>query len=129
MEHWINTLVQPATLDVHKLGLKAVVPAPMRMSRHDYTPDCVKDVLDWLEASEYVWKVDLEWVWKGHLCKGVCKLAGRQHRRNNRYFRYEAPDIIFIGCHACRKTYRVMVPDRLQVPVRDFLNQRISLEL
>ena len=127
MEHWVNTLVQPYKMDVHSLGLATPIPAPMRSTNNTDTPKCVMDVLDWANASSYTWKIDLEWVWKGHLNKGECRWVKRQHSRNNRYFRYEAPDIFFVGCHHCRKSYRLLVPDELQQPVRKFLNQNISL--
>jgi len=127
MEHWTNTLVQPGTRDVHELGLGTVVPAPMRAMHNADTPPCVQDVLDWANASNYTWKVDLEWTWKGHLEKGICRWVNRQHSKNNRYFRYEAPDILVIGCHHCRKNYRMLVPDEIQTPVRTFLNQTLKM--
>jgi hypothetical protein len=127
MEGWVQTLVQPGTLDVHNLGLGAVVPAPMRYGESLDTPDCITDVLDWAGASDYRWKVDLQWVWKGHLTKGVCRFAKRVHRRNNRYFTFTPPNNIYVGCHHCRKGYRIEVPDELAQPVQKFLNRKIKL--
>ena len=124
MEHWTNTLVQPGFRDVHQMGLANHVPAPLRYHNTD-TPPVVRDVLEWAGASHYSWKVDLQWVWKGHLTKGTCRWVNRQHSKNNRYFRYEAPDVLVIGCHHCRKNYKISVPDTLQDPVRTFLNQTI----
>ena len=125
MEHWTKTLVQPGTLEVHKLGFAKVDRAPTSARHSLDTPDCVIDVLDWLDASDYRWKVDLEWVWKGHLMKGVCRFAKREHSNNNRYFTYNPPSTVHIGCHHCRKTYKIQVPDDLAQPVRAFLNQKI----
>lgn len=125
MQNWVNTLVQPVrTLGVAKLGLGNIVSAPLR---NNDVPPCVEKVFDWAKASDYTWKNELEWVWGGHLQKGVCQLAGREHRRNNRYFKYKAPGIFIIGCHHCKRTYSQPVPDDLQDDVRKFLNQVISL--
>jgi hypothetical protein len=125
MENWVATLVQPVkTLDVAELGLGNVVSAPLR---NNSIPPCVGEVLEWANASDYQWKNSLEWVWGGHLRKGVCKLAKREHRRNNRWFRYEATKgVIIIGCHHCRRTYNELVPSELQSNVRKFLNQLIK---
>ena len=125
MQNWVNTLVQPVrTLGVAELGLGNVVSAPLR---NNDVPPCVAKVLDWAGCSDYRWKNDLEWVWGGHLQKGVCLLAGREHRRNNRYFKYQAPGIFIIGCHHCKRTYSQPVPDELQDEVRAFLNQVIKI--
>ena len=76
MENWVRTLVQPVrSKEVVKLGLDKVVSAPFR--NNNMVPPCVEAVLDWAGATDYRWKNDLEWVWVGHLKKGVCKLAGR----------------------------------------------------
>jgi len=126
MENWINTLVQPVkTLAVAELGLGNVVSAPLR---NNSVPPCVGKVLEWANSSDYTWKNDLEWVWGGHLQKGVCKLAKREHRRNNRWFRYNATEGVFIvGCHHCKRTYHELVPSELQSDVRKFLNQLIKI--
>lgn len=123
MENWVRTLVQPVrSKEVANLGLQRVVSAPMR---NHMVPPCVEAVLDWAGASDYRWKNDLEWVWGGHLEKGVCELARRMHRKNNRYYFYKAPDIFTIGCHHCHKRYNVPIPDELQQEVMKFLNQII----
>jgi len=125
MENWVSTLVQPVkTLAVAELGLGNVVSAPLR---NNSVPPCVAKVLEWAGASDYIWKNDLEWVWGGHLRKGVCKLAGREHRRNNRWFKYQAPAVLIIGCHHCKRTYSQSVPDELQDGVYDFLEQDINI--
>lgn len=125
MENWINTLVQPErNLEVAELGLGDVVSAPLR---NNMVPPPIAEVLDHIGASDYRWKNDLEWVWGGHLVKGVCKLAGREHRRNNRYFIYKAPGILTIGCHHCKKRYNEAIPEELQQGVRQFLNQVITI--
>lgn len=124
MENWVKTLVQPVrSKDVAKLGLQRVTSAPMR---NDMVPPCVEAVLEWAGASDYKWKNDLEWVWGGHLEKGMCKLAGRTHRKNNRYYIYKAPDMFMIGCHHCHKRYNKAIPDDLQQAVMKFLNQVIK---
>ncbi len=125
MQNWVSTLVQPErNLEAADLGLGTVVSAPLR---NNMVPPCIAKVLDHIGASDYRWKNDLEWVWGGHLVKGTCKLAGRMHRRNNRYFIYKAPGVLTIGCHHCKKRYNEAVPDELQEDVRKFLNQVIKL--
>ena len=126
MENWVSTLVQPVkTLAVADLGLGTVISAPLR---NNSVPPCVAKVLAHMGASDYTWKNDLEWVWGGHLQKGVCKLVGREHRRNNRYFIYKAEYAQFtIGCHHCKKRYNELVPSELQSEVRKFLNQLIKI--
>ena len=126
MENWVSTLVQPVkTLAVAELGLGNVVSAPLR---NNSVPPCVGKVLEWANSSDYTWKNNLEWVWGGHLQKGVCKLAGREHRRNNRWFRYNATEGVFIiGCHHCKRTYHELVPSELQSDVRKFLSQLIKI--
>jgi len=124
MENWVRTLIQPVrSKKVAKLGLQCAISAPIR--KRNRVPPCVEAVLDWAGASEYHWKNDLEWVWAGHLKKGMCKLAGREHRKNNRYFRYKAPDMFTVGCHHCHKRYNEAIPDELQQAVMKFLNQVI----
>lgn len=123
MENWVRTLIQPVrSKGVVALGLHKVTSAPMR---NRIVPPCVEAVLDWVGASDYRWKNDLEWVWVGHLEKGECKFARRTHSRNNRYYIYKAPDRFTIGCHHCHKRYNKAIPDHLQEPVREFLNQII----
>lgn len=124
MEFWTKTLVQPGTLDAHELGLKHAVSAPMRTLEF---PDCVHDVFEWADVSDYRWKVDMEWIFKGHLNKGVCNLAGRQHKNNNRYAIYNCadPSVFTIGCHRCRKRYSVSVPPRLYKAVRRYMNTKL----
>lgn len=125
MENWVSSLVQPVkSMESIDLGLKHVVSAPLR---NDMIPPCVEAVLDWAGASDYTWKYDLEWVWGGHLNKGVCQLAGRVHGKNNRYFFYNAPDMFTIGCHHCKRRYNIAVPDELESNVRKFLNQVIKM--
>lgn len=124
MENWVRTLVQPVrSKEVVKLGLDKVMSAPMR---NNMVPPCVEAILDWAGASDYRWKNDLEWVWGGHLNKGMCKLANRTHSRNNRYYIYKAPDIFTVGCHHCHKRYNKAIPDNLQEDVMKFLNQVIT---
>ena len=125
MQNWVSTLVQPVkTLAVAELGLGNVVSAPLR---NNCVPPCVAEVLEWANASDYTWKNDLEWVWGGHLRRGVCKLAKREHRRNNRWFRYDALKGVFIvGCHHCKRSYHELVPPKLQSEVRKLLNQLIK---
>ena len=124
MENWVRTLVQPVrSKEVVKLGLDKVMSAPMR---NNMVPPCVEAILDWAGASDYRWKNDLEWVWGGHLNKGMCKLAKRTHSRNNRYYIYKAPDIFTVGCHHCHKRYNKAIPDNLQEDVMKFLNQVIT---
>ena len=126
MENWVATLVQPVkTLAVADLGLGNVISAPLR---NNSVPPCVAEVLAHMGASDYVWKNDLEWVWGGHLNKGVCKLAGREHRRNNRYFIFNAEYSSFtIGCHHCKKRYKTSIPTEMRQKVRAFLSQTIKL--
>jgi len=125
MENWVSTLVQPVrTLQVAELGLGNVISAPLR---NNSVPPCVAEVFAYMGASDYTWKNDLEWVWGGHLQKGICKLVGREHRRNNRYFVYKAEYAQFtIGCHHCKKRYTEPVPKDLRKNVRTFLNQLIK---
>lgn len=125
MENWVRTLVQPVrSKEVVSLGLTKVVSAPLRSVMA--VPPCVQAVLDWAGASEYMWKNEMEWVWGGHLHRGVCKLAGRMHKKNNRYYFYKAPDVFHIRCHHCHKGYNVAIPDELQDEVMKFLNQVIK---
>jgi len=126
MENWVSTLVQPVkTLGVADLGLGNVVSAPLR---NDSIPPCVGEVLTYMGANDYTWKNNLEWVFGGHLQRGVCKLAGREHRRNNRYFVYKAEYASFmIGCHHCKRRYSEPIPEELRQKVRAFLNQLIKL--
>jgi hypothetical protein len=125
MENWVSTLIQPVkTLAVAELGLGNVVSAPLR---NNSVPPCVAKVLEWAGASDYTWKNDLEWVWGGHLRKGVCKLAGREHSHNNRWFKYQAPAVFVIGCHHCKRNYSQSVPDELQDDVYDFLEKIINI--
>lgn len=121
MEHWVNTLVQPGTLGVHELGLKKVISAPMRC--HSFPP-CIEELFNWLGSSDYVWKIELEWIFKGHMRKGVCPLAGKQHRSNNRYFIFDCTTCshVTIGCHSCRKRYKRTVPLAIQEKVRKFMD-------
>jgi len=126
MENWVSTLVQPVkTLEVAKLGLGNVVSAPLR---NNSVPPCVAEVFTWIGASDYTWKDDLRWVWGGHLQKGVCKIAKREHRRNNRWFKLKAEEAkIIIGCHHCKKTYAEIIPDEFRVKIRQFLHQVINM--
>jgi len=126
MSNWVKTLVQPVkTLGVAKLGLGNVISAPLR---NNSVPPCVAEVLAYMGASDYTWKNDLEWVWGGHMQKGVCKLARREHRKNNRYFIYKAEYSTFIiGCHHCKKRYTQSIPQELRKNVKDFLNQILKL--
>lgn len=126
MENWVKTLVQPVrSKEVVNLGLEKVKSAPMR---NNAVPPCVEAVLQWAGASDSQrWKNDLEWVWGGHLQKDVCKIAGRMHRHNNRYYFYKAPDILHIRCHHCHKGYNEAIPDELQNEVMKFLNQVIRI--
>ena len=126
MENWVSTLVQPVkTLAVAELGLGNVISAPLR---NNSVPPCVADVLEFMGASDYTWKNDLEWVFGGHLKKGVCKLAGREHRRNNRYFIFKAEYGTFtVGCHHCKKRYTEPIPQEMRQTVRAFLHQPIKL--
>ena len=125
MENWVRTLVQPVrSKEVVSLGLTKVVSAPMRING---APPCVEAVLEWAGASDSQrWKNEMEWVWGGHLQKGVCKIAGRMHRKNNRYYFYKLPDVFHIRCHHCHKGYNVAIPDELQDKVMKFLNQVIK---
>lgn len=124
MENWVKTLVQPVrSKEVVSLGLCKVESAPMR---NNAVPPCVEAVLTWAGASDsQSWKNDMEWVWGGHLHKGVCKLAGRMHSSNNRYYFYKAPDILHIRCHHCHRGYNIAIPEDLQSEVMKFLNQVI----
>ena len=126
MENWVRTLIQPVkSKEVAKLGLQSVVSAPMR---NHMVPPCVEAVLDWAGASpRYRWKNDLEWVWWGHLNKGVCEIAGRMHRKNNRCFFFTAPDRFAVWCHHCHKIRNEAIPDELQFEVMKFLNQVIKI--
>jgi hypothetical protein len=124
MENWINTLVQPSeSLEAADLGLSNHVP---KVLRNKMIPHCVDNVLSWAGASDYRWKNELEWVWGGHLIKGKCAIAGRVHRKNNRYFIYKAPDKLAVGCHHCRKRINLAIPDNLVVKVQAFLQQVIK---
>lgn len=124
MQNWVKTLVQPVrSLEALNLGLGEVVPAPMRNKE---VPPCVERVLEWAGASDYRWKNDLEWVWGGHLVKGRCAIAGRTHRKNNRYFIYKAPDLFTIGCHHCKRRINVVVPEELEADVQNFLQRVIK---
>lgn len=124
MEFWTKTLVQPCTLDTHELGLKHAVSAPMRSLEF---PPCVEEVFDWAGVSGYRWKIEMEWIFKGHLNKGVCELVGRQHKNNNRYVIYNCgtPSVLTIGCHKCRKRYSLTVPPMLVRNVRKYMNTMI----
>lgn len=126
MQNWVSTLVQPVkTLGVADLGLGNVISAPLR---NNSVPPCVAEVLAHMGASDYTWKNDLEWVWGGHLQKGICKLARREHRRNNRYFIYKAEYAQFtVGCHHCKKRYTEPIPNKLRKKVQVFMNQLIKL--
>lgn len=126
MENWVRTLIQPVrSKEVVELGLCRVESAPMRTRA---VPPCVEAVLEWAGASgSQRWKNDMEWVWGGHLQKGVCKLAGRMHSKNNRYYFYKAPDIFHIRCHHCHRGYNEAIPDKLQSEVMKFLNQVIKI--
>lgn len=124
MQNWVKTLVQPVkSLETADLGLGEVVPAPLRNRN---VPPCVEAVLDWAGASDYRWKNDLEWVWGGHLRKGRCAIAGRTHRKNNRYFIYRAPDQFSIGCHHCKRRINVVVPEELERDVQKFLQRVVK---
>tara|TARA_B110000858_G_C17809817_1_gene480506 strand:- start:7357 stop:8253 length:897 start_codon:yes stop_codon:yes gene_type:complete len=125
MENWVRTLIQPVrSKEVAKLGLHRVTSAPMRST---LIPPCVEAVLDWAGASDYRWKNDLEWVWTGHLQKGVCKIAGRVHSKNNRCFFFTAPDRFAVWCHHCHKIRNEAIPEELQFEVMKFLNQVIKI--
>ena len=126
MENWVSTLVQPVkTLGVADLGLGNVISAPLR---NNSVPPCVAEVFSYMGASDYTWKNNLDWIFGGHLQKGVCKLAGREHRKNNRYFVYKAEYATFeIGCHHCRRRYTEPIPVELRQNVRKFLNQLIRI--
>lgn len=126
MQNWVATLVQPVkTLAVADLGLGNAISAPLR---NNSVPSCVAEVLEFMGASDYTWKNDLEWVWGGHLKKGVCKLARREHRRNNRYFIFKAEFASFtVGCHHCKKRYSEPIPTELRQKVKSFLSQLIKL--
>lgn len=124
MQNWINTLVQPVrALEAADLGLSQHVPTVLR---NRMIPQCVENVLHWAGASDYKWKNELEWVWGGHLVKDTCSIAGRVHRKNNRYFIYKAPDTLIIGCHHCRKRINKAIPDKLVAGVQSFLQQVIK---
>jgi len=125
MENWVRTLVQPVrSKDVVSLGLNKVVSAPLR---NYAVPPCVEAVLQWAGASDSQrWKNEMEWIWGGHLQKGVCKFAKRTHSSNNRYYFYKAPDVFHIRCHHCRRGFNKAIPDELQQEVMKFLNQVIK---
>ena len=125
MENWVRTLVQPVrSKDVVSLGLNKVVSAPLR---NYAVPPCVAAVLQWAGASDSQrWKNEMEWIWGGHLQKGVCKFAKRTHSSNNRYYFYKAPDVFHIRCHHCRRGFNKAIPDELQQEVMKFLNQVIK---
>lgn len=125
MENWVRSLVQPVrSKEVVKLGLQKVTSAPMR---NDMIPPCIEAVLAWAGASDSQrWKYDMDWVWGGHLEKGMCKLAGRTHSSNNRYYILKAPDMFTVGCHHCHRRYNEAIPDELQQDMMKFLNQIIK---
>jgi len=127
-ENWISSLVQPVEMEAYELGLHRFESVATRADRF---PPCFEAVFDWVGANKtYINKctpVGFEYI--GHLNKGVCLFAGREHRSNNRWFKFDGT--MTIGCFACRKpngacrTYAMKVPHALMKDVRTFLNQKI----
>lgn len=125
---WINSLVQPFKKNpkVHNLGLKHIIPAPSRRLIAKYPP-CVREVLRYIKASDYVWKEDLQWSYVGHIKKSPCPFVGRTHRRNNMWFRFNLGDYPILGCHACGKRKRMDIPKQMFKDVLTFLRTPLQL--
>lgn len=122
---WLRTLVQPLGVSDHRQWGPVISRAISGVSECVDRPACVSAVFRWAGVGDYNWREPLTWTYRGHLRRGVCPFAGREHGSNNIFFVYKLGSPLFIKCHSCVEHKFVSLPIVLDRAIQVFLNEVI----